>query len=94
DSKGEKIKESKLLIESLDFPSDFLLPFEYDSFLSEDFSENAKKLAISHASLIREDFDLPLNELPSFKEVLGAETPLSFSSKNEGKVFNPGIHEF
>nr|GEW29660.1 reverse transcriptase domain-containing protein [Tanacetum cinerariifolium] len=37
DSKGEKIKESKLLIDELDLPCDFLLPSEYDSFLSEDF---------------------------------------------------------
>nr|GEV98305.1 reverse transcriptase domain-containing protein [Tanacetum cinerariifolium] len=92
DSKGEKIKESKLLIEELDLPCDFLLPSEYDSILSEDFSkvdafpltnnedkvfnpciliqENLfeiithvaqdKKLAISHASLMIEDFDPPL----------------------------------
>nr|GFB14944.1 reverse transcriptase domain-containing protein [Tanacetum cinerariifolium] len=33
DSKGEKIKESKLLIDELDLPCDFL-PFEYDSFIS------------------------------------------------------------
>nr|GEX63205.1 reverse transcriptase domain-containing protein [Tanacetum cinerariifolium]GEY05511.1 reverse transcriptase domain-containing protein [Tanacetum cinerariifolium] len=39
DSKGEKVKESKLLIDELDLPSDFLPSFEYDSFLSEDFSE-------------------------------------------------------
>nr|GEY50735.1 hypothetical protein [Tanacetum cinerariifolium] len=39
DSKGEKIKESKLLIDELDLPCDFLLPFEYDSILSEDFSK-------------------------------------------------------
>nr|GEZ33727.1 hypothetical protein [Tanacetum cinerariifolium] len=39
DSKGEKIKDSKLLIDELDLPSDFFLPFEYDSFLSEDFSK-------------------------------------------------------
>nr|GEU92485.1 reverse transcriptase domain-containing protein [Tanacetum cinerariifolium] len=38
DSKGEKIKESKLLIDELDLPRDFLLPSEYDSFISEDFS--------------------------------------------------------
>nr|GEZ06627.1 hypothetical protein [Tanacetum cinerariifolium] len=38
DSKGEKIKESKLLIDELDLPCDFLLPSEYDSFPSEDFS--------------------------------------------------------
>nr|GEW60168.1 hypothetical protein [Tanacetum cinerariifolium] len=37
DSKGEKIKESKLLIDELDLPCDFL-PFEYDSFISQDFS--------------------------------------------------------
>nr|GEU94040.1 hypothetical protein [Tanacetum cinerariifolium] len=103
DSKGEKIKESKLLIDELDLPSDFLPSSEYNSFLSKDFSmvdalpstnnedKNAKKLAISHASLILEDFDLPLYELPFFKEVPGAETPLLFSSKNKGKVFKPGI---
>nr|GFB17575.1 hypothetical protein [Tanacetum cinerariifolium] len=34
DSKGEKIKESKLLIDELDLPYDFLPPFEYDSFNS------------------------------------------------------------
>nr|GEV62901.1 DNA-directed DNA polymerase [Tanacetum cinerariifolium] len=101
DSKGEKIKESKLLIDELDLSSDFLPSFEYDSFSSEDFSKNLsetitrvapdKKMAIFHASLILEDFDPPLNELPSFKEVPGVETPLSFTSKNEGKVFKPRI---
>nr|GFC39137.1 hypothetical protein [Tanacetum cinerariifolium] len=34
DSKGEKIKESKLLIDELDLPCDFLSPSEYDSFIS------------------------------------------------------------
>nr|GEY37225.1 hypothetical protein [Tanacetum cinerariifolium] len=38
-SKGEKIKESKLLIDKLDLPCDFLPPFEYDSFISQDFSK-------------------------------------------------------
>nr|GEV29757.1 hypothetical protein [Tanacetum cinerariifolium] len=38
DSKGEKIKESKILIDELDLPCDFLLPLEYDSFISQDFS--------------------------------------------------------
>nr|GEU81045.1 reverse transcriptase domain-containing protein [Tanacetum cinerariifolium] len=37
DSNGEKIKESKLLIDELDLPCDFL-PFEYDSFISQNFS--------------------------------------------------------
>nr|GEV42793.1 hypothetical protein [Tanacetum cinerariifolium] len=36
---GEKIKESKLLINELDLPSDFFPSSEYDSFLFEDFSE-------------------------------------------------------
>nr|GEX81431.1 hypothetical protein [Tanacetum cinerariifolium] len=122
ESKGEKIKESKLLIDELNLTSDFLPPFEYDSFLSKDFSEvnalpstnnegkvfnlgiliqenlfkvitrvapekNVKKLAISHAYLILEAFDPPLYELPFFKEVPGAETPLSFLFENKGKVF-------
>nr|GEW73334.1 hypothetical protein [Tanacetum cinerariifolium] len=38
DSMGEKIKESKLLIDQLDLPCDFLISFEYDLILSEDFS--------------------------------------------------------
>nr|GEY85409.1 reverse transcriptase domain-containing protein [Tanacetum cinerariifolium] len=42
DSNGEKIKEFKLLIDELDLPCDFL-PFEYDSFLSEDFSRVVAK---------------------------------------------------
>nr|GEZ46799.1 hypothetical protein [Tanacetum cinerariifolium] len=83
----EKIKESKLLIDELDLPCDFLLPFEYDSFNSQDFSRvdglpstnnedmvfypgiliqekpkiitrviQDKKLAISNASLVLEDY--------------------------------------
>nr|GFB70040.1 hypothetical protein [Tanacetum cinerariifolium] len=38
DSNGEKIKESKLLIDELDLPWDFLPYSEYDSFNSQDFS--------------------------------------------------------
>nr|GEX11401.1 reverse transcriptase domain-containing protein [Tanacetum cinerariifolium] len=128
DSKGEKIKESKLLIDELDLPrsNDFLPSLEYDLFLFEDFSEvdalpltnngdkvfnpgilihenlseittrvapnkNIKKIAISHASFILEDFNPSLYELPFDKEVPEFETLLSFSSKNEEKVFKPGI---
>nr|GEV51444.1 reverse transcriptase domain-containing protein [Tanacetum cinerariifolium] len=101
DSKGEKIKESKLMIDELDLPCDFLPPSEYDSIVSDDFSrvdakpstnnddkvfnqgilslENPfeiitrvvqnKKLTISNASLVLEDFDPPLYELSFFKEV-------------------------
>nr|GEU42836.1 reverse transcriptase domain-containing protein [Tanacetum cinerariifolium] len=38
DSKGEKFKESKLFIDELDLPCNFLPPFEYDSLISQDFS--------------------------------------------------------
>ncbi|GKF14196.1 hypothetical protein Tco_0055658, partial [Tanacetum coccineum] len=53
--------------------------------------KNVKKIAISNASLILEDFNPPLYELPFQKEVPGYGTLLSFSSKNEEKVFNPEI---
>ncbi|GKC46967.1 hypothetical protein Tco_1064689 [Tanacetum coccineum] len=51
--------------------------------------KNVKKT--TNASLILEDFNPPLYELPFHKEVLGLGALLSFSSKNEEKVFNPGI---
>nr|GEU51298.1 reverse transcriptase domain-containing protein [Tanacetum cinerariifolium] len=124
DSNGEKIKESKLLINKLNLLGDFLLSSEYDSFLSEDFfkvdalpstnnedkvfnpgiliqenlfkvitrvapEKNEKKLAICHASLILEDFDTPLYELPCFKEVPMSKILFLFSSKNKGRVFKP-----
>nr|GEW67789.1 reverse transcriptase domain-containing protein [Tanacetum cinerariifolium] len=78
DFKEDKIKESKLLIDELDPPklSDFLFSPDCDSIFYEDFSK---------------DFNPPLYELPFHKEVSGFETLLSFSSKNEEKVFNPGI---
>ncbi|GJQ90008.1 reverse transcriptase domain-containing protein [Tanacetum coccineum] len=127
-SKEDKIKESKLLIDELDPPrlSDFLPSPKCDSVLYEDFSEvddlpstnnedkvfnpgilihdnlfkvtiratpdkNVKKISMSNASLIFEDFNPPLYELPFRKEVPESETLLSFSSENEEKVFNPGI---
>nr|GFA09704.1 hypothetical protein [Tanacetum cinerariifolium] len=40
DSKGEKIKESKLMIDELDLLCDFLPYSEYDSFNSHDFSRD------------------------------------------------------
>nr|GEV90139.1 DNA-directed DNA polymerase [Tanacetum cinerariifolium] len=124
DSKGEKIKESKLLIDELDIPCDFLLTSKYDSFISQHFSRvNAKtspnnedkvfnpcilsqektfeiitrvvqdkKLATSNASLVLEDFDPPFYEPLFFKEVPRSKMLFPFSSKNEEKVFKPGIH--
>ncbi|GJV60813.1 hypothetical protein Tco_1466913 [Tanacetum coccineum] len=92
DFKEEKIKDSKILIDELDLPrsSDFL-PFpECDSVFYEDFSpENVKKT--TNASLILEDFNPPLYELPFHKEVPRLGALLSFLSENEEKVFNPGI---
>ncbi|GKB08500.1 hypothetical protein Tco_0836812 [Tanacetum coccineum] len=126
DSKEDKIKKSKLLIDELDPPrsSDFLPSLECDSVLYEDFSEvdtlpstnnedkvfnpgiliheNLFKVTIhttsnknvkntTNTSLILEDFNPPLYELPFHKEVPGSETLLSFSSENKEKVFNPVI---
>nr|GEZ09994.1 reverse transcriptase domain-containing protein [Tanacetum cinerariifolium] len=48
DSKGEKIKESKLLIDELDLPCDFLPYFEYDSFNSQDFSRDDELPSINN----------------------------------------------
>nr|GEU28928.1 hypothetical protein [Tanacetum cinerariifolium] len=124
DSKGEKIKESKLLIDKLDLPCNFLPPFEDDSFISQDFSRvdalpstnnedkifnpciliqekpveiitrvvQDKKLAISNASLVLEDFDPPFYEPLFFKEVPKSKMLLLFLSENKEKVFKPGIH--
>nr|GEY97255.1 reverse transcriptase domain-containing protein [Tanacetum cinerariifolium] len=119
DSKGEKIKESKLLIYELDLPYDFLPSSEYDSFPSEDFSRVAalpstnnedkvfnlgiliqeylfkiitrvvqdKKLSISNVSLVLEDFDPPLYELPFLKEV----PSILGNLKTRAKGFCPSV---
>nr|GEU61168.1 reverse transcriptase domain-containing protein [Tanacetum cinerariifolium] len=124
DPNGEKIKESKLLIDELDLPCDFLPPSEYDSFISQDFSRvdalpstnnedkifnpgiliqekpieiitrvvQDKKLAISNASFVFEDFDPPFYEPLFFKEVPKSKMLPLFSSENEEKVFKPEIH--
>nr|GEW40144.1 reverse transcriptase domain-containing protein [Tanacetum cinerariifolium] len=124
DSKGEKIKESELLIDQLDLPCDILPLSEYDSFASQDFSRDddlpspdnedkvfnpriiiheksvsiithvaqEKKLAISYASLMFEDFDPPFYELLVFKDIPNSMRLLLFSSENEEKVFKPGIY--
>nr|GEU76385.1 hypothetical protein CTI12_AA501300 [Tanacetum cinerariifolium] len=113
DFTGKKMKESKLLIDELDLPCDFLPSYKHDSFISEYFSkvyalpstnnedkvfnpciliqENLfkiitrvtkdKKLAISHASLVIEDFDPLLYELPFFKEVSRSKMRKKFSNQ-------------
>ncbi|GJQ96357.1 hypothetical protein Tco_0007496 [Tanacetum coccineum] len=63
--------------------------FEVTNFATPD--KNVKKT--TNASLILEDFNPPLSlyELPFYKEVPGIGALLPFSSKNEEKVYNPGI---
>nr|GEZ68576.1 reverse transcriptase domain-containing protein [Tanacetum cinerariifolium] len=51
-----------------------------------------KKLAISNASLVFEDFDPSFYEPLFFKEVPKSKMLLPFLSENKEKVFNPGIH--
>ncbi|GJR70470.1 reverse transcriptase domain-containing protein [Tanacetum coccineum] len=89
-SKEDKIKESKLLIDELDPPrsSDFLPSPEYDSVFYEDFFEVD---ALSSTNNEDKDFYPPLYELPFHKEVPGCETLLSFSFEYEEKVFKPRI---
>nr|GEX07933.1 reverse transcriptase domain-containing protein [Tanacetum cinerariifolium] len=99
DSKEDKIKESKHLIDELD-PLDQDKVFNPGILIHENLFEvtirvtpdkNVKKISIYNASLILEDFNPPLFELPFHKEVLGSETLLSFSFENEEKVSNPVI---
>nr|GFC12875.1 reverse transcriptase domain-containing protein [Tanacetum cinerariifolium] len=53
-----------------------------------------KKLEVSFASWLFEDFDPPFYELLVFKEVPNSMRLLLFSSENEEKVFKPGIYTF
>ncbi|GJS59246.1 hypothetical protein Tco_0654030 [Tanacetum coccineum] len=61
--------------------------FEVTNFATP--KKNVKKA--TNASLILEDFNPPLYELPFHKEVPGLGAVLSFSFKNEEIVYNPGI---
>nr|GEX90988.1 hypothetical protein [Tanacetum cinerariifolium] len=51
-----------------------------------------KKLAVSFASWLFEDFDSPFSKLLVFKEVSNSMRLLPFLSENEEKVFKPGIY--
>nr|GEV70564.1 reverse transcriptase domain-containing protein [Tanacetum cinerariifolium] len=64
DSKGEIIKVSKLLIDELDLPCDLLPPFEYDSFISQDFSKVDAKPSTNNEDKSRR------SEIPSFLKSL------------------------
>nr|GEY94077.1 reverse transcriptase domain-containing protein [Tanacetum cinerariifolium] len=89
DSKGEKIKESELLIDELDLPCDIIPYSEYDSFTSQDFSRDDD---LSSPDNEDKDFDPPFYEPIVFKDVPNLMKLLPFSSENEEKVFKPGIY--
>nr|GEU61480.1 hypothetical protein [Tanacetum cinerariifolium] len=95
DSKGEKIKE----VDALPSTNNEDKIFNPGILIQEKSVEiiitrvvQDKKLAISNASLVLEDFDPPFYEPLFFKEVPKSKMPLPFSSENEKKVFKPGIH--
>nr|GEZ28242.1 hypothetical protein [Tanacetum cinerariifolium] len=88
-SKGEKIKESELLIDELDLPCDFLPLLEYDSFNSQDFSRDDDLPSPDNKD---KDFDPPSYEPLVFKDVPNSMRLLLFSFENEEKVFKPGIY--
>nr|GFB45871.1 hypothetical protein [Tanacetum cinerariifolium] len=93
DSEGEKIKEAELLIDPLDLPCDILSDHDKSVKIITHVTQE-KKLAVSFASWLFEDFDPPFSELLVFKEVPISMRLLPFSSENEEKVFKPGIYTF
>nr|GEZ53677.1 reverse transcriptase domain-containing protein [Tanacetum cinerariifolium] len=97
DSKENKIKDSKLLIDELDSPRSSILVHEnlYEVNNRVTTYKTVKKISSINASLILEDYNPPLSdhELPFHKEILGSETLLSFSSKNEEKDYNPPLSD-
>nr|GEZ48517.1 hypothetical protein [Tanacetum cinerariifolium] len=99
DSKEDKIKESKLLIDELDLPrsSEFLPSPEYDSFLFEDFSEvdalpstNNKDKVFNPSILIQENlFEVTVQVAPDKNEK-------KISMSNASLIleyFNPPLYE-
>nr|GEW03604.1 putative ribonuclease H-like domain-containing protein [Tanacetum cinerariifolium] len=94
DSKGEKIKEDDDLPspdnEDKVFNPGILFHEKLVKIITRVAKE--KKLAISYASLLFEDFDPPFYELLVFKEVPNSMRLLPFLSKNKEKVFKLGIY--
>nr|GFC18313.1 hypothetical protein [Tanacetum cinerariifolium] len=86
DSEGEKIKEDKVF-------NPGILNHEKSVSIITRFTQE-KKLAVSFASWLSEDFDPPFSELLVFKEVPNLMRLLPFLSENEEKVFKPGIYTF
>nr|GFC68373.1 hypothetical protein [Tanacetum cinerariifolium] len=97
DSKGEKIKDSNLLIDELDLPrsSDFLPSFEYDSFIFEDFSEvdalpstNNEDKVFNLSILIRENlFEVITRVAPDKNNYLIGAIKFSKSLKARWRFF-------
>nr|GEX04424.1 hypothetical protein [Tanacetum cinerariifolium] len=97
DSKREKIKEFELLVNELDLPCDFLLPSEYDSFISEDFFEvdalpstNNEDKVFNPAILIQENlFEIITHVAPEKKDKKLAISHASLMIKD----FDPPLYE-
>nr|GFA44694.1 reverse transcriptase domain-containing protein [Tanacetum cinerariifolium] len=93
DFEGEKIKEAELLIDQLDLPCD--IHFEYDSFNSQDFSRDDVLPSPDNEDNVFNPGILSHEK--SVKIITRVTHPnsmrlLPFSSKNEKKVFKPGIY--
>ncbi|GJU34554.1 reverse transcriptase domain-containing protein [Tanacetum coccineum] len=91
----EEFANELVLIDSFPLGNDDMTPEDnhYESPIGVTPNKNVKKISSANASLILEDYNPPLSdhELPFHIEILGSRTLLSFSSKNEEKVFNLGI---
>nr|GEY25336.1 hypothetical protein [Tanacetum cinerariifolium] len=93
-SKGEKIKESKLLIDEHDLPCEFLPSSEYDSFLSEDFSRvdalpstNNEDKVFNPGIIIQENFFENITRVVQDKKLAISYASLVF------KDFDPPLYE-
>nr|GEU57866.1 reverse transcriptase domain-containing protein [Tanacetum cinerariifolium] len=94
DFKGEKIKEVDELpsLNNEDKVFNLGILIHEKSVTIITCAAQEKKLAISKASLVFEDFDPPFYEPIFFKDVPKSMMLLLFSSENEEKVFKPGIY--
>nr|GEY75746.1 hypothetical protein [Tanacetum cinerariifolium] len=93
DSKGEKIKESKLLIDELDLLCGFL-PSEYDSFISQDFSKvdafpstNNEDKIFNPGILIQEKYFKIITRVVQDKKLASSNASLVLED------FDPHFHE-
>ncbi|GJU69964.1 reverse transcriptase domain-containing protein [Tanacetum coccineum] len=79
-----------LLNDNLDDTFSEMFTMEHATISQNFATPNKKCKKESNASLILEDFNPPLYELPFHKEVPGLGALLSFSPENEEKIYNPG----